>query len=312
VLTDYKMEPFDGVDLVRQLREIDEAANCLIMTACPDAKIHAYVAATGLSGIIKKPIRPTNLAEQLRVALYKRRGATERLGEIAVTNRMDRCIALLGQSYQICQVRKQIADLLNKKNPFFIEGPFGVGKPDIVRFIHNAGCYANSPLVIYACDELSPGEFNEKLIAPDGSFGSCVQAAEHGMLVLTHIEAIPLDLQQLLARQIDALSEICRLTTWANALMDDLLAAGKVAEELYFALSLETLHVPALSERPTDIEEIVRYIAASPTDFKLERRLTKDELDLLVADLRRCTLEGNLRELIQKVRQACACPATAV
>lgn len=303
VLTDYKMEPIDGVDLVHRIRGIDPKANCLIITASPDARVNACMADLGLS-LITKPIRPTHLTEQLRVAFHKGKGATEQLDGIAISNRMDNCLALLGQSDQICRVRKQVAELLQVNRPLLIEGPFGVGKPDIVRFIHNSGPYAESRLVVCGCQDLSFEELEEKLIGRDGVFGSLVAEAEDGTLVLDHIESIPMDLQHVLALQMEALAQKCRVISWANARIDDLLQNGQIDEQLYFVLSLDTIHVPALSERPEDIEEIVRYVAASPESHKLKRKLIRTEVDLLVADLRRRELKGNLSELIEAIKAA--------
>lgn len=303
VLTDYKMEPIDGVDLVHRIRAIDPDANCLIITASPDARVNACMADLGLS-LITKPIRPTYLVEQLRVAFHKKIGATEQLGEIAISNRMDNCVSLLGQSQQICRVRKQLADLMQDNCLLLIEGPFGVGKPDIVSFIHHSGCYADSELVICHCQELGFDELEEKLIGMDGTFGSYVREAENGTLVLDHVESIPLELQHVLANNMHALSGKCRVISWADSLMDDLLQNGQIDEQLYFVLSLNTIHVPALSQRPEDIEEIVRYVAASQERFNLKRSLSSSELDLLLADLRRRELKGNLREVIEAVKVA--------
>jgi DNA-binding NtrC family response regulator len=83
-----------------------------------------------------------------------------------------------------------------------------------------------------------------------------------------------------------------------------LLNSGQIDTELYFELTLDTIHLPALSERPVDIEEIVRFIASSPEAFGLDRQMKPTEVDVLVAELRKCELKGNLRELTERIKAA--------
>jgi len=304
VLADYQMEPIDGIELVRRIKELDPYAACFIMSGKADARLVSFMTEMEMPTIINKPIRPSHLTEQLRFALHKQRGVIEQMSEVAFSNRMDQCIALLGHSYAICQVRKKVFELSNVHRPVFIEGPFGVGKPDLVRFMHRKGPVPQSRLVQCPCDKMTAEEIEAKIISIDGEWGSCVREASGGTLVLDHVESIPMPLQKVLAKHVSAIADHCRLITWANAMMDDLLDSGKIDPKLYFELTLDTIHLPALSERPVDIEEIVRFIVASPEDFGVRRKLKPTEVDLLVAELRKSPLKGNLRELIQRIKVA--------
>lgn len=306
VLTDYMMDPIDGTELIRRIHKIDPDASCLLMTGYLDARIHEFASEMELNDIITKPIRPMVLAEQLRLASNKQKGATPDLDKITISNRMDQCVALLGQSEKISRVREKVASLVKKNSPFLLEGPSGVGKPEIIQFIHHSGQYARSPLIFCHCKKLSPQELEQKLISRDGTIGSCVHEAKHGMLVLSHVDSVPLQLQPVLAKNISAFCEKCRVAILINALIDDLLEEGKICDELYFALSLDTVHVPALADRPEDIEEIVRFVAASAKQFELKHELPETEVNQLLADLKGSNWQGNLRELIEKVRLAAA------
>jgi len=293
-----------SIELVNQIKEYDPDAVCLIMTGYPDAPLINYMNEMEMSHLITKPIRPSHLTEQLRVAMNKHRGATQQLGEIALSNRMDQCVALLGHSHEICQIRKQVVELSNGRKPVFIEGPFGVGKPDVVKFMHNSGPYSDSHIVFCPCQEMTRKEIEEEMLSADGDWGTYVKKAENGTLVFNNVESLPMDIQAALAKQLKAIAEKCRVITWANGTIDDLLDTGKINAELYFELTLDTIRLPALSDRPVDIEEIVRFIIASPEAFGIERKMKSTEIDLLVAELRKCELKGNLRELIQRIKAA--------
>lgn len=298
------MEPLDGIDLISEIKAINPYAICLVMTGASDARLINFVNEMEMTNIITKPIRPRHLAEQLRVAINKHRGATQQLDEIAISNRMDQCVALLGQSPEISQVRKQISELIHVHRPLFIEGPFGVGKPEVVKFIHNSGPYADSHIVVCRCKEMTSEEVEANLISADGEWGACIKEAEHGTLVLNHVECIPLEIQSVFAKHIKAFNEHCRIVLWANALIDDLLDVGEIDAELYFELTLDAIHLPALSERPIDVEEMVHFIAAAPEEFELGRTMKPAEVDFLAYKLRNSVPEGNLRGLIERVRVA--------
>lgn len=302
VLTDYWMESISGIDLVTKIKEYDPDAKCLLMTGRPDAKINNFICEMDLTPPIKKPIRPIHLIEQIRVALNTHRGATQTLSRVAITNRMDQCVALLGQSPAICQARRKIVELATVHKPIFLEGPFGVGKPDVVNFIHRNGGHADSRIVTCNCREMTAEEMREQIISEDGRLGTCLEEAANATLVFNNIDFIPMELQQHLAPVIRELSKQTQIIAWANASLDELLEAGAIDDELYFEMSLHTIHLPALSERPTDIEEIARFVAGSPEAFDLTRQMDATEIDLLVATLRKSELKGNLRELIQRVR----------
>jgi DNA-binding NtrC family response regulator len=304
VLTDYMMEPMNGIELVHAIRKINPKAACMIMTGYPDAKLIDNMNEMQMSNIITKPIRPTNLTEQLRVAMNKHRGATQQLGEIALSNRMDQCVALLGHSYEICQVRKKVVELSNVQRPVFLEGPFGIGKADVIKFMHQSGPYAESHIVFCPCQDMTREEVEENILSIDGEWGTYVKEAENGTLVLNHVESIPMDIQPVLAKKMKAIAKHCRIVSWAHESIDDLLNSGQIDTELYFELTLDTIHLPALSERPVDIEEIVRFIASSPEAFGLDRQMKPTEVDVLVAELRKCELKGNLRELTERIKAA--------
>jgi DNA-binding NtrC family response regulator len=305
VLTDYRMEPMDGIDLITELRKIDPHANCLVMTGYPDARINQFMDDIGLTHIITKPIRPKNLTEQLRVALYRHEGATAKLNEVTISNLMDNCIALLGQSEQICQVRKKIAHLLDDKKPLFIEGPYGVGKQELVDFIHKTGASIDSKMVKHDCKDMSLEAIESDLVSSEGEWGNSIKAAKNGTLVLSQVEYMPLPVQKVFARKMKEVANNCFVITWADGMIDDFLEKEQIIPELYFELTLNTIHLPPLCDRPVDVDAIVRHIAASTETYELARTLTPTEIDILVAELRRIPLKDNIRELIQRVQLAC-------
>lgn len=224
---------------------------------------------------------------------------------VAVANRMDQCIALLGQSYEICQVRKQLARIVNSHAPLVLEGPPGIGKPEIARFIHKVGPFSQSHLVECVCSDMTIEEMHRLVIDEAGNWGELLRESHNGTLVLFNIQNLTMPLQEALAREFQSLAGNCHVITIADGRLDAMLDAGQIEMNLYFQLSAEILHIPALSERPVDVEEIVRFIAVSPEYCDQRASISATEIDFLVAELRRARLDRNLRELIERVSGHC-------
>ena len=311
VLADYQMEPVKGTALISQIRKVDPKARCILMSGFPDAELMQYLDSDERTKYIPKPIRPDNLRERLRVVMNQHRGATECTSGIALTNRMDQCVALLGESPEICKVRKRLAELIQRTVPLILEGPYGVGKPEIAELIHRYGPFAESHFVEFDCSGVDETQFQQQLIGKDDSDGEVLREAKDGTLVLRHIADLPMSCQAVLAAAFKRISQQTHIICMLDETLDKLMDAARLDDMLYFELSLETLHIPALSERPVDVEAMVRFIASHPKRFQLKRQLSPVEIDAQVAILRKTDLQGNVEELVRRVQEICAVQLTA-
>lgn len=302
VLVSYEMSPISGIELIKRIHALNGSVRSIVIAERTDSPLVEFLGETDSAMLMLKPIRLSELTEQIRAAAYNQQGATEQLGAVAMSNKMDKCLPLLGCSREITEARRVIAQLASTNEPILVEGPYGTGKPDVVKFIHYSGRYADSPIVLCPCDQMSREMVEKELISLDGTFGSYVNEARNGSLFIRRVESIPLDLQAVLAEKFTELTRVCRVVSCANSMMDDLLEDGRIDMGLYFQLTLHVIHLPGLADRPIDIEEITRFVVADPERYGLARPLQTLEVDLLVATLRRSELAGNLRELIQRVR----------
>lgn len=301
VLIDYMMEPIDGIELVRRFRAYDPEINCLMMTNSPDGRVLEFLHESDLPDLVTKPIKPNYLKEQIRIALGRRFGGTAQPSRVALSMKMDRCLPLQGESLEIVQVRKQITDYLAADtSSLIVQGPRGIGKPEVARFIHDNGKYANSAYHYIDCRDLEAAELARRLISPEGECGTLLQSETTTTIVLGHLEAVPHGIQSALASQ---LRELCRRYQFIFLLeqsIDDLLAAGQLSDALYLGLTFPIMELPALSSRPVDVEAIVRFIHSHAEDFDYAAG-SREDLDYLVGTLRREALGQNIDELFERV-----------
>jgi len=183
VITDYIMEPMSGLELVKKLRAINPNVECLIVTGSATPEVMAYVQSNELSPVITKPITPTNLLNHAMLSMERHRGRKDGVGAIALTNRMDTCLPLIGSSPACLNLRNEVASLLKTTKPILIYGPAGSCKPQIAAFLHQEGSYGDSVCLECFCARESPEELAHSLIAADGTLGDMIELTKHGTLI---------------------------------------------------------------------------------------------------------------------------------
>ena len=301
VLVDHNVAPVDGIDLVRRFLKLDKTVNIVMMSAKPDDRILDFLYETDLPDLVTKPIRPKHLKEQIRLAMGRRFGRTPQKSSLALSMKMDCCFPLQGESLEIVRIRKQIADYLKSDDRgLIIEGPVGIGKPEVARFIHNNGSYGNSEYFYLDCRDIDDAELERQLISENGELGSLLLSDAHCTITLDHLEAIPLAIQEEFALVFRELSKKYHFILLAEASLDSLLDQGLLALDLSFSLTAPVIKIPDLSERPMDVEVIVRYIFAHKEDFDFEPG-EDDNVDFLVAKMRRTQLDRNIDEIFERV-----------
>jgi two-component system C4-dicarboxylate transport response regulator DctD len=303
VITDYRISPMDGFELFDHIQALNPQALCILMAAFLDRRTRFAVEVNGFFDVIPKPLNASALQRSLSVALGYRRGATKVLSPIALSNRMDDCIALLGSSCQIVKVRKELSQLISQKSPILIAGSEGIGRSYVAQFIHEHGPFAKSHYVECQCGELDAESFDAQLFDSNGQWGTLLEHARGGTLVFNSIETLSLELQRRLAAYFQAISDEMHVICLSCTNLEDQMSDGLIDDTLYFEVSLYQLVIPDLSERPQDVDAIVRYITENPERFDVPCHYSRESIDMMVADLRRTELTCNVIELIERIRQ---------
>ena len=219
----------------------------------------------------------------------------------------------LGAAASMRRLFALLARLEASLTPVLLEGESGVGKEVIARALHEGSQVADGPLVILNCGalprELVASElFGHKKGAFTGAADNrkgAFESAHGGTLFLDEIGELPLDLQPMLLRALEA-GEVrpiggdvahhvrVRLIAATNRELLDEVRQGRFREDLFYRLAVVRLRVPPLRERLDDIAPLAARFA---TDAGLSSLPSP-----IVERLKTRRWDGNVRELRNTVQ----------
>ncbi len=202
-----------------------------------------------------------------------------------------------------------------------VTGESGTGKEMVARFLHERSRRARGPFVALNCAAIPDNLLESELFGHEkGAFTGAVarrvgkfEEATGGTLLLDEVSEMEPRLQAKLLRAIQE-REIdrvggsrpvrvdIRLIATSNRDLERAVAEGSFREDLLFRLSVLTLHLPPLRERPRDIEALGRHFARrlAAANGLPTRELSRAALDRLLQHGWR----GNVRELENCVHRA--------
>ncbi len=185
------------------------------------------------------------------------------------------------------QLRDDIACAVKFDTNVMITGGSGVGKTFVASLIHQQSRRGFAPLTILECADI--GE------SPNDSFKEALlKTANNGTLLIKEIQKLPEPTQLELLRFIE--SELpkrdrVRLMITCSTDLFERVQSNDFLDELFYHLNVVHLVIPALRDRPEDIEILFRHYLSSHT--RVEPALTTAAWERLVA----YPWPGNVREL---------------
>jgi len=202
-----------------------------------------------------------------------------------------------------------------------IVGASGTGKELMARYLHNQSRRADNRFVAVNCTAIPEALLESELFGHEkGAFTGAVarrigrfEEANAGTLLLDEISEMDPRLQAKLLRAIQE-KEIdrvggskpvkvdVRIVATSNRNLEEAVAAGTFRKDLYFRLNVVTLRIPALAERPGDIEVLARHFVDKYADANGVERLPLSSEALAV--LRDYAWPGNVRELENTIHRA--------
>jgi two-component system response regulator HydG len=328
VVTDLRMVPVDGIEVVRRLRELDGEATVIVVSAHGTIGAAVDAMRAGAMDFIEKPFPPEELRARVEKAIEiarERRGARTAQARAEALD-ADRAresdpAGLVGGSEPMRRVLEQLRKIAASDTTVLVLGESGTGKELVARALHAQGPRRDGPFVSISCAAIPEGLLESELFGHEkGSFTGAIrrklgrfELANGGTLFLDEVGEIPPAIQVKLLRVLqerrfervggeETIDVDVRVVSATNRDLRAMVAEGTFREDLYYRLAVLPVTLPPLRDRPGDVEELARFflVKLAPRVGRRVRGFTPEALALLG----RHRWPGNVRELENVVEQA--------
>jgi DNA-binding NtrC family response regulator len=281
VLCDIRMPGLSGLELVRQLREVDPDLPCIVVTGYGGAEQSVEALHAGAFWYLEKPFeqRVLDVVRRLvdRAIEHRRLRSENRLLQRQLRSRYH-VDNVIGRSAALRDVLGLVDKVADSDSTVLITGESGTGKELIARAIHYNSRRAERVMVTVNC-----GAIPEELLESElfghvrGAFTNAVQnregrfaAAEGGTLFLDEIGDMSPNLQVKLLRVLQdrtyepvgsskTVRADVRVIAATNQDLQQAIRRGTFREDLYYRLNVIPIEVPPLRERLEDLPLLVQH-----------------------------------------------------
>ncbi|HET9327453.1 MAG TPA: sigma-54 dependent transcriptional regulator [Candidatus Eisenbacteria bacterium] len=312
VLTDLRMPPPDGIEILRTARELDPPVPVILLTAVNDARPAVEAMRLGACDFLVKPACAKDIACAIERVCAGRPLPLEPTAESQ--------FGLVGCSPPIQLVRRLIPAVARSQEAVLIIGETGTGKELLARAIHAQSQRKQRAFVAHNM-AATPIDLAESIFLGHARGAFTGAASEHpglfeqadtGTLFLDEVDSFPACLQAKLLRVLEG-GRVERIGTSLSRSVDvrviaasavDLapqVEAGTFRADLYYRLRQLEIVLPPLRERPGDIPTLVRhFIDELARESGSPPRIDPAAMDRLVS----YPWPGNVRELRNVLRAA--------
>ncbi|MDR1463419.1 MAG: sigma-54 dependent transcriptional regulator [Azoarcus sp.] len=304
IISDLRMQPMDGLELLGKIHLRQPQLPVLLMTAYGDVDKAVAAMRGGACDFLMKPFEPEVLLESVRRYAISPPEADDTIAEDPRTRQL---LALAAK------VAESDATVL-------LTGESGTGKEVFARYIHHHSPRRAAPFVAINCAAIPENLLEATLFGYEkGSFTGAqssqpgkFEQAQGGAILLDEISEMPLGLQAKLLRVLQE-REVervggkkpvpldIRVLATSNRDMEKEIAAGRFREDLYYRLNVFPLVIPALCERPGDIVPLARHFLSRYAQRAGRQAWFSPEAE---ACLPRYRWPGNVRELENTMHRA--------
>jgi DNA-binding NtrC family response regulator len=316
----------EGFRWLARIIATDPAAVVILMTAYGDVATAVKAIKSGATDFVLKPWQNEKLLATVTAGL----ALSASRAEVARLRQRNRELGrdggqgaapIIGSSAAMARVHQLVERAAPTEANVLILGENGTGKELIARAIHEHSRRASDVFLSVDLGAVSEALFESELFGHrKGAFTDAredragrFQAAAGGTLFLDEIGNLPLHLQGKLLRALEerAVTPVgsnhpvavdVRLICATNKPLADMCRRGEFREDLLYRVNTIEIHVPALRERPDDIEALFdHFVGIYARKYGMPaRRATAGALKRLRAH----TWPGNVRELRHAVERA--------
>ena len=324
LVVDNLMPDMTGLDLIRELAtEVSEHERPQILMMTAHASVDSAIAAMKLGAFdyLQKPFEVDELLVVVGRAIEHQRLRTEHRYLLNERREEFNQYGIVGRSRHMQEVIQTAELVAETKSTVLITGETGTGKEMVARAIHDRSAQRDMPLIKVNCAAIPDTLLESELFGHRrGAFTGATtnkkgrfELSDGGTIFLDEIGTMSLAVQAKLLRvlqdpEFEPLGSErsqrvdVRVIAATNKNLEEMVADGRFAEDLYYRLNVIPIAIPPLRDRRDDIPALVDHFL-----LKHARRAGKQVDGIEEAAqlaLRAYDWPGNVRELENTIERA--------
>jgi DNA-binding NtrC family response regulator len=321
VITDLKMEPVDGMAVLREVKAINPSSEVLVMTAYGTVESGVEAMKSGAYDYIQKPFEKDEFLLLIGKALEHKNLVCEveqLQNELKEKYRFEN---IIGNSKEMLDVLAMVSKISKTESTVLISGESGTGKELIAKAIHLNSRRKNRSFITINCGAIPENLQESELFGHvRGSFTGAVrdkrglfQEADGGTLFLDEVGETALSTQVKLLRflqdgeirrvgDVDPINVDVRLIAASNKELSKMIEEGRFREDLFYRLNVIPILLPPLRSHKDDIALLVNHFLKRYTE-KENKKITSVSPEALKI-FTGYNWPGNVRELENVIERA--------
>jgi DNA-binding NtrC family response regulator len=316
----------NGVDFLKRIKALQPDCDCVMMTAHASVETLAKAVQDGAAEYLGKPLKVDELLGCVERLKSRREAGVSLVPPGDDEPEGFEGTTIIGRSPRMLDVYRTIARVAPTDATVLIVGASGTGKERVARAIHEHSKRSARPMTAINCGALAESVLESELFGHEKGAFTGADAARRGLFESSQGGTIFLDeisettpgfqvklLRVLQERQIRRLGSNVntavdvRIVAATNADLMERIRVKQFREDLYYRLSVITIHLPSLEQRRDDIPLLARYFLTRFNDRNARQvTLQPRTVDLLS----QMPWPGNVRQLENLIERAAILSAT--
>jgi DNA-binding NtrC family response regulator len=314
VVTDLRMPNMDGLELLKQVKELNAEQLVILVTGYGSVQTAVDAMKMGAFDYITKPLKDDLVRITVSRALSFARLKEE---NVDLKDRLQDKFdfgKMIGYSDSMKKVFEKIEKVAKTDSTVLIHGESGTGKELVARAIHFNSDRKYRPLVPVNCGAIPEELLESELFGHEkGAFTGAIRTrigrfelAQGGTIFLDEIGDMSPSLQVKVLRVIQekqferiggvkTMTVDVRIITATNQDLEALVAAKKFREDLYYRINVIPIYLPPLRERGIDMAILANHFLKK---FNEQKKRNVKAIDAkAMAALTSYPWPGNVREM---------------
>ncbi|MDI6733379.1 MAG: sigma-54 dependent transcriptional regulator [Planctomycetota bacterium] len=321
MLVDLKLPDTNGLEILREVRQIQPSAIVIIITAYATVDTAIQAMKDGAYDYIVKPFDPDEINLIINKVLEHQKLVDENIFLRRELTKRYTFQDIIGKSPRMQEVFELIRTVGPTKSTILIQGESGTGKELVARAIHQISPRQTGPFVAVSCGALTESLLESELFGHEkGAFTGAItqkkgkfELSDNGTIFLDEIGDIDPKTQADLLRVLqereftrvggqEPIKVDVRVIAATNKDIQKLIREEKFRQDLYYRLNVITINLPPLRERKEDIIPLSDHFLHKYNieNNKKIQRISEDVLKVLIAH----NWHGNVRELEHTIEHA--------